>query len=164
MIIALAIFAMVAVMIAAIYLGVVRAQRQSKIEQRIQAAGRVAMEKMTQMVRDNTVDYEEYGGAIPDAGLDYEGGYVDTLYLQDAADETLQIDQGAVEDWVGDNVKIAELQFFISPLTDPFAGGGPDEQPRVTILLVITDKDASKAAEQASIRIQTTVSPRVYLR
>lgn len=164
LIVAIAIFMVAAVAISAILINIFKAQRKAKIEQRVQAAGRLAMEILTQQIRDNTIDYAGYGGSIPSAALTYDGGYESTLRLRDPSDNPITIGQAEVESWISENVKVETLSFFIVPTQDPFLFGGPDEQPRVTVLLIVADRDAVKVEEQAFLRLQTTISTRIYRR
>lgn len=66
------------------------------------------------------------------------------------------------------NTYITDLNFDITPTTDPFAINGPNQQPRVTIRLDTEYyKDryvAGNQFENISQSLQTTVSSRVYKR
>ncbi len=60
-------------------------------------------------------------------------------------------------------IKVDELAFVITPTTNPFEIGGPNQQPLVTIKLG-TSYDSTVPVEAVSHRLQTTVSSRIYRR
>lgn len=60
-------------------------------------------------------------------------------------------------------IKIDDLGFVITPTTNPFELGGPNQQPLITIKLK-TSYSSTLPVEQISQRLQTTVSSRIYKR
>lgn len=60
-------------------------------------------------------------------------------------------------------VVVQDLDFYISPNTDPFVEGGPNTHPRVTIDLK-AQYSTDQLVAQVSYLLQTTVSSRIYKR
>lgn len=61
------------------------------------------------------------------------------------------------------NININALNFYITPNSDPFVSGGPNQQPKVTISMA-TSYLSGNRFEQVNNIFQTTVSSRVYRR
>ncbi|PLX25764.1 hypothetical protein C0580_01655 [Candidatus Parcubacteria bacterium] len=60
-------------------------------------------------------------------------------------------------------VVVQDLDFYISPSSDPFVEGGPNVHPRVTIDLK-AQYNTDQLVAQVSYLLQTTVSSRIYKR
>lgn len=167
--VATAIFIIAILVIGGIFVSITKAQRRSKIEQRVQAEARYALETMAREIQKGKIDYEAYGGTL-------SSNLVTTLNLKrpnrdsvafTMQDDTLKMTVGGVEQAVlSGNITMQDLQFYITPREDPFAFGAgiPDEQPRVTISFLIKDKDETKIEKQTEMKAQTTVSVRIYKR
>lgn len=61
------------------------------------------------------------------------------------------------------NINLDVLDFEISPISDPFVAGGPNQQPKVTIKMT-TSYASGNRMENVDHTFQTTVSSRVYRR
>jgi len=156
----MAVFALAIVAITGIFISVTKTQRKSRIEQRVQAEARYALDMISQEIRDGYIDYTQ---PLSTSVLHLERPGGQKVSFSIAANVLQMTIEGGVPIAISSsNVKIADLRFYVTPATDPFVVGGPDEQPRVTISLTIEDKDAAKAEEQAEIEAQTTISSRQY--
>jgi len=162
LLVAMAVFALAIVAITGIFISVTKTQRKSRIEQRVQAEARYTLDMISREIRDSYIDYAQpFSTSV--LHLERPGGQKVAFNV---VGNTLQmtIDSGTPTAISSSNVKVADLRFYVTPGTDPFVEGGPNEQPRVTISLTIEDKDAAKAEEQAEIEAQTTISSRQYRR
>lgn len=181
MLVVLAVFSVVTVVIVDIFMLASRAQRRTLAVQRIQSDARYSLEAMSREIRMDIVDYEYYGGAVSDIPSG-------TLALRDQDDNQIifkksdencpagatsclavSIDGGGNwESITAPGINVDDLKFYIDPLVNPFelnAGNAydSDNQPRVTIVLV-TSGVGGRPDEQQTVRLQTTVSNRIYRR
>lgn len=61
------------------------------------------------------------------------------------------------------NIQVEDLNFYISPNTDPYDDESVNQQPKVTINMLINYYDGKKIG-QVTQQLQTTVSTRVFSR
>lgn len=166
MVVAIAVFSFALVAICGIFLSITKAQRKNSIDQKVQFEASYALETITQALRRYSIDYS---GPInnPVSSLVLVRQDKESITFLKGGDNRLkmQIGTAAAENILSDQVKVNDLKFWITPVADPFILGGPNEQPRVTIVLNLSQsKNTTKPEEQASIRVQTTITQRVYKR
>ncbi|MDD5626689.1 MAG: prepilin-type N-terminal cleavage/methylation domain-containing protein [Patescibacteria group bacterium] len=166
MLVAMAVFALALVAICGIFLSITKAQRKNSIDQKVQFEASHALETIAQTVRRYGIDYS---GSInnPASSLVLVRQDKESITFFKGGDNKLkmQIGTAAAENILSNQVKVDDLKFWIVPVTDPFVSGGTNEQPRVTIVLSLSQsKNTAKPEEQASIRVQTTITQRIYKR
>lgn len=168
--VAMSIFVIVMLTIGGIFVSITKTQRKSSIEQRVQAEARYALELLTQEIKGGEIDYNAYGGALGSnlqtiLNLIRPNG--DNVQFR-LGDNTLKMRVGGSDQNVlSSDVKVENLQFYITPLASPFdfGAGVPNEQPRVTISFTVKEaKTTAKAEEKSEMKVQTTVSSRIYRR
>lgn len=91
--------------------------------------------------------------------LDCEDDYLNCVSLNLAAPGTY----ASILDVELHNINLEDLEFYITPTEDPFAVGGPNQQPKVTIKMT-TSYFSAKDIEKVKHTFQTTVSSRIYRR
>lgn len=192
------VFALIAVAIASIYLAFSTIQARFRASQVLLNDTQYVLEIMAREIKNSAiVDYDLSDGTVCEAalGLNYttciflekENGQTVAFARSETDEDLLYI---VCEDGIGDcdewnvqgneryytrlllpginNIEAQELQFVITPSTDPFGDSGINEQPMVTIRLksgfvrevggVVSDR------ERVTHVLQTTVSSRVYKR
>jgi len=164
-VVAMAVFAIALVAISGIFLSIVKAQRKANIAGKVQTEAATILNTITAAVQNSDIDYS---AAITNPA--------ETLVLKNKDGETvtfskqgyrlmMSIGSSPSQDLMTNKVKVDKLKFWIYPDSNPFAIGGPNIQPTVTILLALSQSAASSRPEdQASVQIQTTVTQRVYRR
>ncbi len=183
-VVALAIFSVSSIFISDAFVKSNQAQRKTAALQKVQSDARYAMEAIAREVRSGRIDYEYYGNNVP--AVSEELALIDRdekkFIFKKETDPGLcpsaesspclnvSIDEGAT--WVSltpNDIKIDSLKFFISPSADPFlldaetGSYGPNEQPKVTIVLS-TESLETKPEERSFVPLQTTISTRQYYR
>ncbi|MCD4705934.1 type II secretion system GspH family protein [bacterium] len=180
MIVVLAIFTITISIDSDIFITSITAQRKIIIRQKLFSNARYLTELMSRYIKIGTVSYGDFSGAVPICG--------DEIYIRDndnvktffkLCDTTatcaescptgvekcliMSIDEGANwESVTPKGVEVDDLKFYITPLTNPFIGGGPDVQPRVTISLKLKNNSDLSTSYQLETLVQTTVSTRIY--
>jgi len=164
-VVAMAVFALALVAISGIFLSIVRAQRKANIAGKVQVEARTMLDTITAAVQNCDIDYS---AAItnPAETLVLKNKNGETVVFSKAGNRLMMsVGGSANKDLMTDKVKVDKLKFWVNPNTDPFAIGGPNIQPTVTILLSLSQSAASSRPEdKASVQIQTTVTQRVYRR
>ncbi|MFA4881012.1 MAG: type II secretion system protein [Candidatus Doudnabacteria bacterium] len=166
MLVAMAVFSLALVAICGIFLSITKAQRKNSIDQKVQFEASHALETIAQTVRRYGIDYSSSINN-PASSLVLARQDKESITFFKGGDNRLkmQIGTAAAENILSDKVKVDDLKFWIVPVSDPFVLGGPNEQPRVTIVLSLSQsKNTAKPEEQASIRVQTTITQRIYKR
>lgn len=169
----MAIFVTAVTAVANIVLYSNRLQRQTQAQQKTQGDARFALEVMSQQIRRGNIDYGYYGGAIafnPQtilALLNKDGQQIQFRRIEAGGRGEIQIWQEGDIDWTAitpPEISAANLQFYLSPNTDPFAEGySASAQPLVTI--VFSSLNISNAGQGLSpIFLQTTIASRQYSR
>jgi len=169
-----------------IYVQTLRYGQQIVMRAKLQADARNALEAVARAVRVSDIDYAAYGGTVtsPVTELDLmnpKTGDTSKIRLDstnancynDAKSfPCLDVSTNGGANWSllsPKGVKIDSLEFFISPNQDPFAfntttGAYPsNNQPIVTILVQFHGL-ATRPGDQWIYSLQTTVTPRLYLR
>ncbi len=181
MLVAMAIFVVFVGVILNSYTAIVRSQREANEYRAMYSEAREMFDYLTLQLRDCMVDYGFYG----DGGV---GGMRDSLVLisKDAAkriyltfdpiEENFHVKVNlfdGVNDLdllselsFGDEVKVKELSFNVSPVNDPYdsdyyADDAIQFQPKVTVYARF-EKELSGAREPFVMDLETTVSSRVY--
>ncbi len=159
--VSVAIFAVVVSMASVLYLAVSNAQLKATNQEKVMREVRQTMESMSRLIRMSSVI------AYPDPGdqsqlqLDDNGVPVKFLWNQDKEWIDYQRGDELVAQFTSDDVKITNLEFFISPGTSP--QGVSPWPTRVTILL--TAENVAGAGGRGAgdiLKTQTTVVTRQY--
>lgn len=186
MVVAVSIFSIAVLVLMQIFLATAKSQQKSSAILRVQAEARYAMEVISRQIRSGYLDYDYYAGPLVLVDSDSNGisDAVANLALRDLnndqiifsrSNENCPVDvdncikmnfAGVIQNLSGKGLEIENLEFYISPITDPFI---PDfdpatgSQPKVTIAMAI--KSIGSRPEQiATVFLQTTVSSRYYKR
>ena len=165
MLVAISLFAAVVAISAGAYLAIMKAQLKSINMKRVQEDSRYASEIIGREFRMGEVDYTYYGEEVPSP--------TSTLVLINSRGTEIKfrLESERLEKKVGDgsfipltqeNIKVTDLKFYISPLTDPFVEGGPNIQPRVTICLTARSGSPGVPERETEIILQTTISSHMY--
>ncbi len=183
----LAAFGLIMILIADIYAQTTRFGRSIVMRAKVQADARIALEAMVRATRVSSFDYEAWGGELPlqptselklvnpangfksiirletsDAGCFSDGKSYPCIVVStdDGATWTPLTSRGA---------KIDSLQFHAGPKNDPFLFDsdsgtyGSDQHPFLTIVMVMHGL-GKRASDDWIYTLQTTVTPRLYLR
>ncbi len=186
----MAIFTILMVSVSSIYVQNMRFARQIISRSKLQADARYALETLTRAIRVSDIDYASWGGSLPAQPttelrlINLRTGDVSRIRL-DSTDAAcyndaksypcinVSTDGGAT--WAPlspRGVKIDNLRFYVTPSYDPFnfnqqAGiYDSNNQPIVTISVQFHGLGLSAAdtAGEWVYSLQTTVTPRLYLR
>jgi len=183
MLIVIAIFAIASVTITATYINFTHLHRRVANAEILGEEMRFVSELLVRTARANTIDYPALPAEIvsPSSTLQLLTAGGGSVWIQrfatsssvctglDAACLGLSTDSGT--NWsaiTGKYVSISAFDVYITPTANPFEATGigvydNDDQPRVTFLIDATYASPS-ARETASLRVQTSVSSRLYLR
>lgn len=183
MLVVIAIFAIASVAITATYVNFTRLHRRVANAEVLGEDMRFVAELLVRTARANTVDYPSLPDELvsPSSTLRLLTGGGDPIWIQhfttsstvcaglEASCLGLSIDSGT--NWeaiTGKYVAINRFDVYVTPTGNPFEPIGiglydSDNQPRVTFLIDATYAAPSER-EQASLRLQTSVSSRLYLR
>ncbi len=180
MIVAVGLFAITSVFIAQLFAISGKAQKRSGSQQKVQADARVMMNQISDRIRTSKIDYAFYGGSIsfPETvlALEEQNGqrviirvssstFASTVCPDEASTPCLEISEdggSTYQAMSSKNFIVSGVQFYISPSTDPEPQAGPDEQPRVTMVLGLQGSGVNDFPNP--VHVQTTVSSRVYVR
>lgn len=181
LLVGLAIFSTAVLIITDIFVLTSRSQRKGAAFQKVQSDARVIMSTVSDQIRQGTVNYNFYGGPIANpvpalALLDADDRptifrkssdvFASTVCPSAQSTPCLEISRDNGVTWApvtSRDVKLQFLKFYIAPNTNPFLPGGPNIQPRVTLVLGIQGT-SPVLEEQNPLFLQTTVSSRVYKR
>ncbi len=184
MVVVLAIFVISISMITETFILVARAQRRIMVEEIVYSNASYALNLMAQYIRVDTIDYNSYPSVplsspsqvlhlISNDGTDTKTAFklcdtsVDTCSCPSGVTRCLlmSIDGGATwQSVTPKGIEVKKLEFYPAPLTDPFVVGGPNVQPRVTIVLELANNKDLSSSYQTDLSLQSTISSRVYLR
>ncbi|HBV33678.1 TPA: hypothetical protein DIC39_00445 [Patescibacteria group bacterium] len=171
------IFTLASLLIAEIFVNVQRAQQNTRDAQIAYTDARYLLEVLSREIRASTIAYGEYPSSTPESvetvlHLTSGEGKVlsfrhDTAACPGVPCVTIERDLGGESVISSPNLSVDKLEFYITPLADPFPDtvtvGTPDIQPQVTIVLKTSSLNI-KIQEQKPIYLQTTVASRVYKR
>jgi prepilin-type N-terminal cleavage/methylation domain-containing protein len=90
--------------------------------------------------------------------LDCPGGYANCEDIDVSSGEATELLSADLN-----NISLDELLFSITPITNPFVAGGPNQQPKVTINMT-TSYISDNQNQNVDHTFQTTVSSRIYRR
>ncbi|MEK7497127.1 MAG: prepilin-type N-terminal cleavage/methylation domain-containing protein [Patescibacteria group bacterium] len=177
-VIVLALFALASVLIAGIFVNMQTTQRRVRDNQELITDARYLLEVIAREVRSDFIDYT--GQPLPVntdvLSLKSPSGTPVVLAHSDAVTcgtvykcATISRDGGTVSSITSKNLAVEHLQFYVSPLTDPFPTNvlstTEDKQPRVTIVLKASNAPKNpRPSETKAFYLQTTVSARAYVR
>ena len=162
--VATAVFALAMTAIVGVFLAVLRVNERARQVRLVEQNARYITEFISREIRNGRIDYDAYGGAIPNptntlrlvdkdgnsASFQFSNG--DVTYTR--AGQTSQLDS--------QGINIGNFRFFIAPVVDPFGvSPGLIEQPMVTLVLEISSENSR---DPATMIVQTTVSTRFYPR
>ncbi|MEA2088313.1 MAG: type II secretion system protein [Patescibacteria group bacterium] len=175
-IVVLAIFTITISIMADIFITSITAQRKIIVRQKLFASARYSIELMSRYIRTGTISYSDFSDPVLICD--------DEIYIRDNDDIKtffklcegcgscpagvgkcliMSIDEGITWDSVTPKgVEVDKLEFYIKPSTDPFIVGGPDVQPRATIILKLKNNSDLSSSYQSEVLIQTTISTRIY--
>jgi type II secretory pathway pseudopilin PulG len=174
-VVAAGVFAVATTTIVAAVLAVMRVDEKSRAIRVTEQNARFVSEFLEREIRNGSVNYSGYsGGTVPGYGTTGElrlvnaAGEVERIFL-DGTNHRLRLEKITggttyATDLTAANVTADSLSFFISPTTDPFQVGGPDNQPQVTYNFSLTSNTSTRTRDQISIGVQSTVSLRNYPR
>ncbi len=176
-VIVLALFALASILIAGIFVNMQTTQRRVRDNQELITDARYLLEVIAREVRSDFIDYSGLvSGKLSlksasgvDIVIEHKTGDGCTAPAKCVVDISRD---GNAAQLNSKNLAVEHLQFYVSPLTDPFPTGTPgviqttpDQQPRVTIVLKVSNEPKKpRAAERKAIYLQTTVSARAYVR
>ena len=164
MVVAVGVFSILALLTMGLFGSTLRGQQTALAQIRVEREAQLILEILSKKIRSSRVDYASYpSGTV--------GTSEETLYLIDQTDARLSftynttddaldlvIDGGSPEPLSSGNVSVTDLDFFISPTTDPFtAGSVPNTQPRVTVVITI---ESTKGISTARTVVQQTIPQR----
>ena len=191
--VAVSIFAILAILLSVIYVAFTKMQTRTKISQQVLNDSQFVLETITREVRNNEIfDYDPYDSGICGSILD-DVNYVNCLLLLREDGQlivfTTTTDESLIYitptcnsdysdcDWALDdyesytellslgvnNIKVEDLYFYIKPDEIPFPSITENKHPVVTIRMQ-TAYDSTRSNEQISHLLQTTIASRIYKR
>ena len=184
MVVAIGIFSIAVVVLMQIFLTTTRSQQKSSAILRAQAEARYALEIISRQIRSGYIDYDYYTAGLPDSDSNGISDPQAGLALRDLnanqiifsrSSENCPVDinnclkmnfAGDVQDLSGKGLEVEKLEFYISPIVDPFVldfDPSVGSQPKVTIVMAIKSI-GSRSENIATAFLQTTVSSRYYKR
>jgi prepilin-type N-terminal cleavage/methylation domain-containing protein len=183
MLIVIAIFAVASVTITATYINFTHLHRRVANAEVLGEEMRFVAELLVRAARANTIEYPDLPTEIvsPSSTLQLVSMGDDPIWIQHFATSSsvcagleasclgLSTDSGT--NWsaiTGKYVSISQFKVYITPTANPFDPIGiglydNDDQPRVTFLIDATYVSPS-VQERSALRLQTSVSSRIYLR
>jgi Tfp pilus assembly protein PilV len=163
------IFIIMVLAVLGIFSSVLKAQRNTLAQTRLERETQLIMETMVKSIRSARVDYAEYE-AITGSSNPVVSSPTSTLilinnnderilYQHNAASSTLDIVNSGIANPINSEiVAVTVLDFFIEPLANPFIIGSPPvTQPRVTVVISLS---STQTGETAQAIIQQTVPQR----
>jgi len=166
---ATAIFAVASVIVCGIFINASNLQKQISNYQKLQNDGRYIIEKIAKEVRvkDVVLVYPSDNPTTTLAFWKDEAGNTVSIYFDKASGTLIYVKNGIPAQLNSLDVEVKNAMFFIYPTLDPYnlnpASTTPDIQPRITLLLDVTNKDAPLKYKKELI-VQTTISSRKYMR
>ncbi|MEN9557940.1 MAG: hypothetical protein RL141_309 [Candidatus Parcubacteria bacterium] len=183
MLVVVAIFSIGSVVIAATYVNFTRLHRRVANAELLGQDLRFVMELLVRTARNNTVTYPPLPATLvsPSSTLALTSSGGTPIFIRrfatsssvcaglNAACLALSTDAGL--NWgaiTGKQIAINRFEVYVTPTANPFETTGigtyqNDQQPRVTFLIDAAYVTSS-TLEKATLRLQTSVSSRVYLR
>lgn len=176
-----AIFSTAMVAVTDMFLIANRAERKVLGREDLASTARVAVEQMARGVRQGSIDYARYADPIEGGAL----GLTDTrLFLLGSGGTTFTFrssesgcapgsipcliveENGETASLTPQGVVVEQFTVIVNPTVNPFErlpdGTYPDaSQPTVTVVLALR---SGSGASAASVRVQTTVASRAYVR
>lgn len=181
LLVGLAIFSTATLIITNVFVTATRSQRQAALEQKIQSDLRSVIESLTRDIRRGIIDYDYYHGLItrdsqPVLVLrDADNNQIQYRWRQEAERGILEICTNSVcaqaSDWaslVSSEVDVLKTDFYVWPDKNPYQLNEQGEylssqQPLVTIVIVVQPIGSQTDSNQV-IKLQTSISSRVYRR
>lgn len=166
---ATSIFAVSSVVICGIFINASNLQKQISNYQKLQNDGRYIIEKIAKELRAKDIVLL-YPSDNPTSTLNFwpdESGNHIRIYFNSSTRSLIYEKNGQSAELNSSDVEIRQARFFIYPVLDPFsinsASNTPDIQPRITLLLDITNK-TEVLKYKKNLILQTTISSRNYMR
>ena len=184
MVIAIGIFTIATLILLQIFLTATKTQQKSNAVLKAQAEARYALEVISRQIRSGYIDYSHYGISLPDADSNGISDPQTELALIDLSNNSLVFSHsnvdcpagsincvkmdfaGTIQDLTGKGLEVQNLDFYISPTSDPFVldfNPATGNQPKVTIVMTIQTV-GTRPEQIATTYLQTTVSSRYYKR
>lgn len=153
------------------YTSIVRSQREANDYREMYVEARQVFDYLTQELRNGMVDYAKTQGVVADnpeelSLISKDGLYRTTVSLEDGIVKVEKIGAIIEELELNQDVKVTDLDFYITPLVDPynrdyFAYDSSQFHPKVTIFASF-EKELDGAKEPITMELQTTISSRIY--
>lgn len=190
--VAVSIFALVAILLSVIYVAFTKMQTRTQISQQVLNDSQFTLEAITREIRNSEIyEYDPYNSStcVDVLGADYvncllllkEDGQMVAfttttdealLYITPDCNSDYSICDWALDDYGSytellstdvNNIRVKDLFFYINPNENPFSSASVNKHPVVTIRLE-TIYDALRSNEQVDHLLQTTIASRVYKR
>ena len=165
---ATAIFAIASVIISGIFINASNLQGQVSNYQKLQNDGRYIVEKIAKEIRAKDVVLV-YPNNNPTSTLNFWPDELDnqiSISFDSSTKSLVYVKNGQGASLNSLDVDVNKASFFIYPVLDPFninsASATPNIQPRITLLLDISNKNAPRYKKE--LIFQTTISSRNYMR
>ncbi len=182
MLVAIAVFMILVVILSGIYVAFSRNQARANVSQKMVNSLQYTLEIMSRQIRDNSI--VDFSNTCPILGytgscilLQREDGSLFAFAYNNDSLEYVLVDKGesgvysvisepgSVIQFLspeGNNIKVGLMKFYIQPSTNPYLPAGPNQQPKVTIILQASY--SGSASLDIVYNLQTTVSSRIYKR
>jgi len=161
MLVAMGIFLIFATMSLGVYSATLKAQRRTVAASRIQREAQFLTEFIAKQVRTGTIDYGGYGGTVPSPTATLRLVNQNNIkmvfdYNTGTKAVTLSVAGGPARQVSSSNIIVNSVNYYITPATTPFPGGGssPSGQPRVTVVL---DIQSTVSGQTDNMLVQQTV-------
>jgi len=165
MLMAVAIFGIASVIIAATFINATNLERETASYQKLQNNSRYILEKIAKEIRAREI-VPIYPGENPASIIDFypdEYGSVVSIYYDSAGKNLVYNQDGLSDNLNSSDVAVEELKMFILPSKNPFSQEPVSNiQPRVTIYAKLKNKPESKYTNE--LIVQTTISSKFYKR
>ncbi len=166
-VVATAIFAFVISSVIGVYLSTFQLDKKTRAQRAVTQNARFILEYLAKEVRNGTINYSSYGGAVPAPSttnlyLMNQFNELERFYL-DTTNVLLSKDGGAATNLNTSAVKVTKLKFMISPVGDPYTPAKTyNEQPHVTVILELTSNYGTRPNDIVKLNFQDTYATRSY--
>jgi len=164
-VVSIAVFAVALTSIIGSFLAVLRINAKSKAIRVVEQNARFVSEFLVREIRNGSLLYSAYlNETIPDKTqtlhLIGSEGVAESIFLSGTS---IDLTKGAsTSNITSTDVVVTNMNFYITPSTNPFCVACPEVQPRITFTFTLTSNINIRPIDQASIVIQSTVSSRNY--
>ena len=167
-VIAVAIFSLLSTVVGGIYVAFSQSQKRTQAGQKLLGETQFVLESIAREIRNGEVDYtvdcNDFGGSACLIIRRLDDTQI--AFILDN-DESLkyQVYDGTSWQSTGNFLPVSDstlenFHFIITPETDPFAEGGPNRMPMVTIQAQV--RASGQNVEQVTYNLQTSASSRIF--